>query len=248
MLQVYTDDSGDAGSIAAFMAGFLSSADRWAAFSDAWKSVLDEKPVLEYFKMSEAASRKGQFYGWSKERCKERLTRLVEVTLNYVDLGIVTSIKTSDYKSIWKHRFNKGSDSLHFLLFHGIIARVVYHQLSFNDLQPVEFIFDEQGKESTKALEEWDRILSYRDPAVRSILKSRPMHRSDKDVLPLQAADMFAWMQDRRFHSKNQEDVSKTGPLSKLSEIPVIIRPYTASDLREIVGELKELGHTRTVS
>lgn len=42
MLQIYTDDSGDAGSVAAFMAGFLSTAERWASFSDAWKAVLDE--------------------------------------------------------------------------------------------------------------------------------------------------------------------------------------------------------------
>lgn len=69
-LEVYVDDSGSEpqGEIF-FLAGFISTVERWAAFSNEWDSALGLHPTLDYFKMSEAAGFWEQFSssrGWNE--------------------------------------------------------------------------------------------------------------------------------------------------------------------------------------
>jgi hypothetical protein len=54
-LQGFFDDSGNESSSPIFvLAGFITTNQRWAAFSDEWQLALDEPPRLKYFKMAEA--------------------------------------------------------------------------------------------------------------------------------------------------------------------------------------------------
>ena len=69
--EFYADDSGSEpqGQIF-FLAGFLSTIDRWVEFSNQWDEALRLPPSLDYFKMSEAAGFWEQFsskYGWYEE-------------------------------------------------------------------------------------------------------------------------------------------------------------------------------------
>src|SRR5258708_19472489 len=68
--QAYVDDSvGSAGSKALVLAGFVSSAAGWAAFSEEWQAALDLEPKLDYFKMNEANFLIQQFSpdrGWTE--------------------------------------------------------------------------------------------------------------------------------------------------------------------------------------
>jgi hypothetical protein len=59
--------------------------------------------------------------------------------------------------------------------------------------EQVELIFDDQGLPGSKAasVNDWS-TLSLSDQ-YRKLLAGRPVHRSDKVVVPLQAADMLAW-------------------------------------------------------
>jgi hypothetical protein len=68
--EVYVDDSGSEpqGKIF-FLGGFISTVERWAAFSNEWDSALALQPSLDYFKMSEAAGFWEQFSssrGWNE--------------------------------------------------------------------------------------------------------------------------------------------------------------------------------------
>lgn len=47
------------------MAGFVSTAENWALFSDAWAAELRAGEPINYIKMREANSRDGEFYGWT---------------------------------------------------------------------------------------------------------------------------------------------------------------------------------------
>jgi hypothetical protein len=82
MLQAYLDDSGMGQPPASVMAGFVSTSERWATFSDEWKQALDMRPSIEYFKMSEAAACSGQFAHWSDERRNERVAYLFSLVEN----------------------------------------------------------------------------------------------------------------------------------------------------------------------
>lgn len=63
-LQGFIDDSGeqdDPSGPVIVLAGFIATAERWAAFSDNRQAALDAKPPIAYFKMVEAARLRGEF-------------------------------------------------------------------------------------------------------------------------------------------------------------------------------------------
>src|SRR5712692_3495007 len=80
-LQAYFDDSGSHKKSTVFvLAGFISTVDRWKAFSDEWKVKLDEYPGVQYFKMSEAVSLRGEFLrGWTSSLRDQRVLELCEI-------------------------------------------------------------------------------------------------------------------------------------------------------------------------
>lgn len=62
MAWAFVDDSGSGGDSPYFvLAGYAACESAWTTFLPHWQSVLDLPPKLEYFKMSEAESLKGQF-------------------------------------------------------------------------------------------------------------------------------------------------------------------------------------------
>ena len=76
---VYFDESGTHDdSEAAVVAGFVSNATKWEAFSQNWQQVLNESG-LDYFHMSEFENRRGDFDGWTEERKRELLGKLLPV-------------------------------------------------------------------------------------------------------------------------------------------------------------------------
>jgi hypothetical protein len=54
MLKAYFDDSGRGQDPVFVLAGFLSTAGRWAAFNEDWRKELDREPTLGRFKMQHA--------------------------------------------------------------------------------------------------------------------------------------------------------------------------------------------------
>lgn len=71
---VYLDESGTHDeSEAVEVAGFVSNATEWEAFSEKWQQVLT-KSGLEYFRMSEFESSRCQFSGWAKPAREDLLT------------------------------------------------------------------------------------------------------------------------------------------------------------------------------
>jgi hypothetical protein len=68
MALAFADDSGSGGETPYYvLAGYSAEESTWDAFWPRWQSVLDLMPRIEYFKMSEAESRKGQFLGFSPD-------------------------------------------------------------------------------------------------------------------------------------------------------------------------------------
>jgi hypothetical protein len=62
VLQASIDDSGnEPSSPIYYLAGFVTTHQQWANFSDEWQAALNESPKLAYFKMSEAEHFRGEF-------------------------------------------------------------------------------------------------------------------------------------------------------------------------------------------
>ncbi len=95
--ELYVDDSGsEPSSLIFFLAGFISTMGRWAAFSNEWDSALAIDPKLDYFKMSEAAGFGDQFSkrkGWNEANRADRLVTLARIINKYAMLRVSTSLR-----------------------------------------------------------------------------------------------------------------------------------------------------------
>lgn len=202
VLQAVVDDSGRGGGPVFVLAGFVLSAEEWIGFSDQWKAVLDAAPRIDYFKMKEAMRCGGQFAGFSARQRDRKLQEAISLILTYKPLALRSVIPAEPYKRIFKHKISPAIDHPYFLSYFGVIGALIRHQITkgwFPTAQ-VDFIFDEQGKESAVVERAWSLALSLAPDSFRSLLGQRPIHRDDKKFVPLQAADLFAW-HSRRLYS-----------------------------------------------
>jgi hypothetical protein len=185
------------------LAGFVSSAARWAEFSDEWQAALDLEPKLAYFKMNEANLLVGEFArdrGWTEPLRDDRLITLTRIIKKHVLLRLNASIKFVDFEkyiaSIEVPERKSVSDYPYIYLFTKLICAMAVRSTLFNINEPCDFIFDDQEGISDEIFRQWP---DFKATALRvsksdfpSFLGERPIFRNDKCFNPLQAADLFA--------------------------------------------------------
>jgi len=181
MLQAYIDESADEHVYT--MAGFVAPAERWAGFADAWQRVLDMPLAIEYFKMSEAMSCIGQFYGFSKERRNERIRLLDEVIGDYAVAAVGSVLPLAAFNSVIKDYPLPRYLTPYNWLFHGIIRDLANEQQRLGLDGPIDFIFDDQMGEKGKIVDEWE-IFKRVAPVPSGILGSVPSFKDEKLVKP----------------------------------------------------------------
>ena len=222
MLQVYIDDSGKGQFPVFVLAGYMATAEQWNDFAGEWQAVLDKPQPIKYFKMNEAHQLIKQFNKWSPEARDERLFQLISVIQRNVQLGIQSVVHLHAYNNIIKGKIAKPMNNPYFLSFYGIMIALYRYHLEHPLTDKVDFIFDEQLKQSDQVQAGYSKFVDLMPPVFKPILGGRPMHRSELDAVPLQAADMLAWHVRRKYWV---EEVGKDydDPLrNRLLEIPLI--------------------------
>lgn len=202
MLQAYVDESGAGDPRVFVLAGYVAPAENWAKFSDDWREMLGMRPSLDCFKMVEMAR--------SDERLKraEWFYRIIErhVTAAVscaIDVGGLVRAVDSFH---WPPNI-VGIEQLknpYLFGFKAIIDKLAQYQRLMKIEEPIDFIFDEKSEKS-KTLQGYDGIKLFSAPEFRSLMGSMPIYRDDKQVLPLQAADLYAWWV-RKWISEGVED------------------------------------------
>lgn len=205
--QAAIDDSGSEPQSPFFvLGGFIAPAEAWAAFADEWDAALKEPPGLDYFKMAEAASlaEDGQFSpdkGWTEAKRDDRLITLARIIKNHAKIRIATAMPNDAFykhiSSLPASARTLSSDNPYGLLFmRTILAAGVFGSLRGID-SPCDFIFDEQLGFSDEVHRRWPQFKEILEKSTNSDLKnfvgSRPIYRDEKEFLPLQAADLYAW-------------------------------------------------------
>lgn len=189
MLQCYVDGSGTGSPDLFVMAGYIAPAERWAEFSREWQERLDMRPPLPYFKMNEMAQSPGRLEraGWFYRVIEEYVTGAISVVIPVQDL--VSEVR----KAPWP----KGLQIDHFenpfyYAFHSMVNGVAHEQLNWGITQPIDFIFD---YETVRKFPQhwWELMKIGASPRARTVMGDRPIFRDDQKILPLQAADLWAW-------------------------------------------------------
>lgn len=201
-IQAYLDDSGSDGQSPHYvLSGFMGCVPDWERFSTAWTAALNQDPKLEYFKASEAQSLKGQFdrsKGWTAELRDERIRSCVAAIKQHTAAKIDVVMPQVLYDKHVKGKVPKDIDSPYFMCLLAVVEIVVkpLHQASPDLNAKIDFIFDNQQKLWRLAENLYQGFKGSGLPYVYLI--GEVDHRDDKEVLPLQAADLGAWHSRRR--------------------------------------------------
>jgi len=202
MLTGYIDDSGSEPSSPTFvLAGYVLPSEKWAAFSDDWGAELRKGRSIDYLHMKDTGehAKNSQFEGWSVDEVDDKLYSLALVIEKYQPFAMAAHAQWSEFE-----KFKAQTSRLRYLknpykaLFHEVTRIMCEAHKRWNNQECVDFVFDEQGEIGIEAVS-WYMDMKAAYPASDQLFfGSTPIFRKDSLVLPLQAADMFAWFQRRR--------------------------------------------------
>jgi hypothetical protein len=240
------------------LAGFVASSARWTDFSAAWQAALDEHPKLEYFKMTEAASLRGQFdrrRGWTETKRDEKVLSLVRIIRDHVGVRVSAWIRNDDYdkhiRSLPMPVRHLGNDSPYVMLVNQLVVATATFGDRHGIVTPPQYVFDAEMGFDREALTFWPHVKRTLDLSTRSdiakFVGEAPSFRDEKDYLPLQAADLYAW-QIRNHLLRNNRVPNQTiripaNPvLATLRTVPMINREYPTDEIQRMRDFLIEQG------
>jgi len=217
-MQAYIDDSIEPPVFV--LAGFVARGEQWGKLTIAWEKALDKPPRLEYFKMKEAHALEGKFKGWSKRDRDARLTLLVNIIREHVLGSVSAVVRQTDFSDVLKGRIATPLDNPYWSMYHSIINSVFEWEIKNGIHEPVDFIFDEQLHQSDEVQAHFSAFYELAPPRVKALFGERPVHRNDKKVKALQAADMLAWHIHRGYYEKERGTEFDSPTMRTLNMIP----------------------------
>jgi hypothetical protein len=217
----YFDDSGsDSASRWYVLAGFVANVDQWKGISTTWAQVL-KREGLPYFKMSQAMAFDGPFRrNWTAPLRNHLILELVDIVAEVNPRRIECFLQRDLFNNFVKGLLQSDSFSdPYFILFYQIILSIAANAKRIGWNTDCDFIFDEQGKLEENAKSKWEWMkqnIERENPKLKTIdvnayLGSPPIFENDIKFIPLQAADMFAWLvrDYMTMGSDNMEEISR---------------------------------------
>jgi hypothetical protein len=185
------------------LAGYIAPAEKWALFAKEWEVLLGYAGLLRssgqrYFKMSEMAltserlEKVPAFY-WLIEKYaslaisvgfrKSDLRAGKQIAMDLLaEIGLVVNFGKLDNYFLFAYRALMDMFHLNKYMIESIIP----------DVEPVDFIFDERSDKGI-ILGTWHDYVRGRIDEIRKLYGLAPRFESDDKLLPLQAADLWAW-------------------------------------------------------
>jgi len=177
----FVDDSGSGGDSPYYvLAGYSGTESTWQAFCGEWQRVLDLEPKLDYFKMSEAESLKGQFVGHTREQRNLRLAQFIDVILSHDLFEASVSIGDDDYRELLYPVLDQRHASPYYFAFIGMVTALSGYYRHYGSNEKVNFIFDEQKGMESKML----RLYGEFKNLYPHWNLGQVTYQNDKDALP----------------------------------------------------------------
>lgn len=251
MLKCYMDDSGsdEQPNGVSVLAGYLMEELRWEDFAEKWDAQLKRNPAIKYCRMHDAEGGLGEFEEIDSVFRRMKVRDLALVTQLCCPTPIAVRLRWEQYRDIVKGKVRKELENPYAILFFQAMRGVCELQIKFNNifadgsvprpldveigLKPVEFIFDNQGTITEAQCLDWYFKLRDRLPEPhRSMVRNTPRFLDDRDINPLQAADMVAWHLRREVQFPNE----KREVLGIITPLGTWERDIVEEDLQAIVA------------
>jgi len=240
VLQAYVDASGKGDPHFLVIAGHIATPETWEVFSRAWKDRLD-CAGMPFFKMNQMANRTeiaGWFYRLLEEHeikasiaCIINTAELIEVERSIKYPPYITNPNSADNPYYWAFKYT--------------IAILAERQRQLNLLEPIDFIFDNDA-EKTKIPRAWDLMKNAARADISALMGNMPTFGDDKNTMPLQAADLYAWWASK-WHREGVQDWATNLPFPwpKKRNIPRLAVYFgRKSFLFDISKTLEQLART----
>jgi hypothetical protein len=133
------------------------------------------------------------------------IRQLIGILEKHALFGIGTLLDNNAYQKVFKVKLARAMDYPYTLAFYNVMQSLFTVQDKKGWQQPVDFIFDEQGKQISRALAAWNDFVKAARPEDQRRLGQRPVSGDDKVNLPLQAADLLAWRIRREWMDKDKQ-------------------------------------------
>ena len=233
-MQAYIDDSMADGRALVF-GGLIASSERWEAFSIAWQRCLDDAP-WDVFKMKNVSHRctgkrlehARRHYRTMREHVHGAicfvvpLEPLARVTAQY---ELTATLAGKPY--YWASK--------------GIINGLAQNQKAWGLKEPVDFIFDERPEEEKVTIRYgWEIYLRTIPDDISSVTGKPPVSADDKSVLPLQAADMWAWSCRKQWLENDGLIPQNSYPIpwGSVGDIPQMVLQWTEGDIEQEISKI----------
>ena len=217
-IQAHVDDSAsEVADRKLFLAGYINLASNRILFSDAWREELNTASSIDYLKMSEAQNLSGQFRGWDADTRDARVKRLAGVIRHFKPNSVHCLVSRRGFKENLEPVAPFGFGHSSFYIFQRLMVDLARAQTeSRNPFSkvPIDFIFEQQQETDQEARQFCELIRETYPGPIRACFSKSPIFGGDKLVLPLQAADMFAWHIHRDNENKAEHPPNPPSPLA----------------------------------
>ena len=238
VLEGYVDDSGSSDGNVFVLAGYLSTADEWAGFSEEWKRICDQDPKTPDFKMSKTFQLRE--YKWTEAQRDKRISELASLISQKTEYRVDAMVAWEDYRWIVRGKLRREIDSPYFILFYHVMLSVAH----FMDLAGIEgtvnWVFDEQGLIGKKSRAWYYEIKNLAPAALQQRLGGEPIFQHDTQLPPLKAADMLAWHIHRHRNREQSHPVQYNQSMTSLLSMPGSSCNIYAEDLVRLVESINE--------
>jgi Protein of unknown function (DUF3800) len=189
--EMYVDESGsDDESPILCIAGYIFKKKNAERLSEEWGLVLKRYKV-PYFRMSRCAHGKKPFDGLSKERRIKMVKALIKIIRKYMVYGLAVTVSEKDYYEIMP-----GDDRIggaYTFCLRGCLSCIWFLNEGYNWGGPTAYFFESDHKHQSEANRIMNAIAITADAKAKYHYVAHTFS-DKKDLLPLQAADLLAWL------------------------------------------------------
>lgn len=179
------------------VAGFCGGVQQWQFFSTEWLDVLRAYGLKSPFKMQHFERRKEQFRSFPEEKRQPLLRDLLNTISRRAMMGFGSVVHLEPYSRLITGDVKRHIGSAYALCIAGCFWGVGRWARMYNHDEPIAYIFDQGHKNAGDALLCHQKHSNVEEFRVGWRLGSITFD-SDERVIPLQAADLFAYESLRR--------------------------------------------------
>jgi hypothetical protein len=205
MLKGYFDDSKDDDQGVLVLGGYIANSDGWTAYNKACQKLLDGLR-FEEFKMNQLG---GSDSGMEKAFWLYRQAIEPNVLGRVAIIVPIAELKEAVDSFPWPENIKNRDifNDPYFLSWKGVVSTITHGRIEAGNPNPVELVFDHQNAQEDEILRGWlDFKKDANDEQIEQV-GGMPLFGDSKKILPLQAADQYAWWVRKWFiESKNDAE------------------------------------------